>query len=229
MAKVSINITNLPAVTKAIREKLQFSLLPKLERNVRLAVAEKIKDILIYELRETKHYKGINGDYAGDKEWDIQAHMGLYDGTNQDFLARMEKVIREMIKVSVNNKGIGIRVSSGDMEGALLSLQGAEYTSHTSGISVPWLSWLLEKQGEVAAWIDFNIDHFNVESSRSERAIMHENNARPNWRVGNYAFGKQDNILIFEVVNNPGVLKRLEQLIRAEYLAQIKIMNGRGA
>lgn len=228
MSRFSVNIVNLPAVQKAVRERLNASLLPRIERRVREAVAERIKDILVDSLRETRHYKGIRGDYAGDKQWDIQAHMGLYSETAEQFLYEIEKTVRDSIKVSVSNQGIGIRISAPNINDKLLATQGSEYISEPSGVVIPWLRWLIEGQGEVDAWIDFNIEHFNIESSRSERAIMHTNNNFPNWRVDSYSFGKQDKMLMDEVINNPAVLKKLEQIIRSEYINQIKIINQRG-
>lgn len=228
MPRVSIKIENTNTLKRIINDRVRFSIIPKLDGKVRDAVRPIIPSLVIDALRQTDVYRGIRGDFAGNPQLDVQAHMGLTKSTADEALNQIEKVILNSIKVNRNRES-GLEIIAQNTEQIITNLPIGTYESYdlsgkNTGYLIPWLEWLMEGEGSVQAFIDWNSP--SVESSRSERAIMINRASSQNWDVRAYAFGQHDQNFVLRALSDPNFINAATKIIEKEYRNQIKVLNG---
>lgn len=156
-----------------------------LNRAVR-AAKQPMVDALLEAFKRTTVWKGLNGDYAGDDEKDIQAQLGLVNDIAQESLKEMEASIvesfdiRKIIALDEGHKLVGnirgfhfaFNITSATLEGAIReSVTTPEYPSYRT--TIPWLDILFGLPVEYNAQIEFALAGISGNKpSRSERAIM---------------------------------------------------------
>lgn len=161
-----------------------------------LVIAEPLLiEALIASFKRTKAWKGIAGEYSGDMNNDVQAHMGLTDVLASNALSDLENMLRYSIDVSnpsivsrnishsfasfANSASISFNISFKRLSDDIKSIESGSYISENSNkrqILIPWIAWLVDGWDDPSYRIEFGMEFGGSidigDKSRSGRAIM---------------------------------------------------------
>lgn len=218
---VRVNIKNLDAIRRNALNHVRASVLPKITKVVRDRAREQVPDLLIESVKRTDVYRGIRGDFNGEFDKDIQAHLGLLPENISSILSELEDQVRASVVVKASRVSAEIEITLSKLENNVRGMVTGSYTSNPSGLQIDWINWILDGNTTVSAFIKFDEDGSWFEAiSRSGRAIMVEAPGQ-HWHVRD-VIGEDPRNFLQQAVNDPVFLSQLSRLVIKEFLKEIK-------
>ena len=183
---IKLTLSSPNELIQIIRESVELKI-DKVMSKVRDDVRNLFPDMIRQEFRRSYFYKGISGDYPGERR-DLQAQFGLVDGGNQAILDGIEDVLIDSIKIDRSRGkyyGIDIYLNESGTKNKLLGEWFSSYVSTNSKDDqylIEWLRWCLTGSGEAESAILFG-SFINETFSRSGRAYMGRNPSANHWSL----------------------------------------------
>jgi len=227
---IRIKITNAPQFSKAVGKRLNNTLVPSINKEVRDAMIPRMQDVIREYWQQSEFRDAILGGQAL-RTRDLQAVFGLTDDLAEDAVYQIEDVLASTIRVTRDLQsglryGLKITLQSDDkIRTKLLDLEVASYASYNNqgeetGFIINWLQWAIDKESPVmAAYIDF--DTSTIEDGRSGRAIMVKN-PKTSWQYNPTEYPNASPNFLEKVLDSEKLNKVANKYVREEYNKAIK-------
>lgn len=230
MAKTLVTIAQTDLVKAAVADFVSKRRFPKLIDQAKDIAKPKLILSIVEAFRRTLFYKGMAGEYAGDRQRDVQAHLGLGGGDAIESLNEMESAIESSLEVKqiigLSNAGTFSKLGSsaqivfnigspGLIRNIKERVSSPSYTAKT-GTVVDWLHWVLEGGGSVDMAISFNPYAIALRhGSRTGRAVMVWSSVY-GWNIDDYnRFSESGVNFIEDMMEDQALSKEMEDIIIA--------------
>lgn len=190
--KFSIDIKFNQTQQRALAEHAyKYYILPSLIKTSRELKASDFGKTLLQFIESTELVRGLRGAYAGDKQKDYQAILGLSDYEVEAFVGLSKSYILDKLSIKVDRarKGITIGLLTKPEIEAFYEQDFGKYASYPSEEIIEWLKWITYGVNDPVIDVDIlfavNAKYDISEHSRSGRAIMVEAISN-DWNIGDY-------------------------------------------